>query len=136
MVVLTACPSAKLTSLFVRNYSNSPMTLKLSGDNFSLFEDGKFATSVKGIVKNSKLKMGVCAEGDSLSITAENNSNLLILPANSTTEIIFPTYKILKISSSLTIETESQGIKKSYFSNQFDEIVKSRKDIFYMDLMN
>jgi hypothetical protein len=134
--ILMACPAAKLTSIFIRNYTDAPVTISLSGETNTLFEDGKEATSINKLLKNRKLKTGNCAQGDTVCIKLINNTNQLTVAPNSTTEIIFPMYKILQISSSLSIETESNGLKKNYFSNQFNEVIKSKKDIFYIDLKN
>ena len=131
---LYACSAIQLTSIFVRNYTDSPVSLKLTGVSQSLFEDGKAATYVSQILKKRKLKIGACASGDTLKIVKLEKSNQITLPANSTTEIIFPLYKILQVASNLSIETTANGITKNYFSNQFDEIVKNRKDIYYIDL--
>lgn len=130
---LTACPHAKLTSLFLRNYTDSAVVLKLTGAEEALFEKEKTATFLPKTLHKCKLKIGACAEGDTLPIEMNGKSHTIIIPAKSTGEIIFPMYKIVKLSSNLTIETEVNGVKRNYFSNQFDELFRSKKEVFYID---
>jgi hypothetical protein len=134
IILLTACPTAKLTSLFIRNNSDWPMTITITGEKEALFDQNKITTYLPKILKTNQLKSGACATGDTLVFASTATTNQLIIPANSTAEIIFPMYKILDIASNLSIQTSQNNIVKDYFPNQFNELFKPRKSIYYMDL--
>lgn len=129
-----ACPNAKTTSIFLKNHTDKAIKISFIGTEKPFFELDTEARNVAKLLSKCKLKTRACKEGTVASITSEGFVNSIEIPAKSTTEIVFPLYKVLGMSSAMSLETEIDRVRKLYPSHQFEELFKTKKDIFYIDL--